>query len=76
MTWADPILRTHGMPIWANYIARDVDGSVFVYAKEPRFYPGTGLFKPFPSGGAHSAIFWPPHYEPAAGVIAHLKEAP
>lgn len=79
MTWADPILRTHGMPIWANFIARDNNGKTYVYENEPLWRTDKECFDSGAGnrlGGRAAEIFWPAHYEPQRGVIAHIKETP
>ncbi len=77
MTWADPVLRTHGMPLWANFIARDNDGETWVFENEPYWRTDFGQFDPGKGnqlGGRAAKIFWPAHYEPQRGVIAHIKD--
>lgn len=72
MTWADPIPRAYGMPLWANFIARDPDGSTYIYRDEPEQAPN-GYFG---ADAGCAEIYWPAHYEPQRGVIAHIKEPP
>lgn len=79
MTWADPIPRAYGMPLWANYIARDRDGKTYLYEHEPYWNPDRDYFdlgKGNALGGRGCEIYWPAHYEPQRGVIAHIKEPP
>lgn len=78
MIWGDPVLCARGMPIWANYIARDNDGKTYVYEHEPYCNDEHGCFdlaKGNQLGGRAAEIHWPPAYEPARGVISHVKES-